>query len=212
MSFSIVGIEFNRTLEFAFRDWPIPLVPLAFNGQREVSVRVGRVDGQRLLSGFLRLRTGLSRTHIPAILIDIVVSQTVVSQAIVRIDGDRLVEVINALGEPILGKFVGVVLALEIKLIGFGIAGRFLRSASVRFSRGLPAQPLRDLQGNVTLYRQQIIQFAVVLLSPQFFSVTNVVEFDVNPDGIRPLRNAACQQGWTPSSSPTFCVSTALPL
>jgi hypothetical protein len=59
----------------------------------------------------------------------------------------------------------------------------------------LRAQPLRNLPGDVALYRQQIGRLAVVLLAPQLFAVTNVVEFDVNGKAVASLPDAAREHG-----------------
>jgi hypothetical protein len=50
VSLRIVGIQFNGSLELPFRGGPIPLIPLVFYRQCQVSVGVRLVDRQRLLS------------------------------------------------------------------------------------------------------------------------------------------------------------------
>ena len=50
---------------------------------------------------------------------------------------------------------------------------------------------MRNLAGDVILYRQQIGRLAIVLLAPQLFAITNVVEFDVHPNAVALRGDAA---------------------
>lgn len=123
MSFGIGGIQFNGFFELLVRGGPIPFVPLAFYRQGLVSVGIGRVDRKRPLGSFLGSRPCFRGTDVPILLINVVVCQAVVSQAIVWIDGDSLIEILETFGESVLGKLIRIVFAFQIKLVRLGIVG-----------------------------------------------------------------------------------------
>ena len=145
-----------------------------------MSAGVRTVDRQCLFGRIPGFGPGFGGRHKPIVLIDVVVRQTAIRQSIVWIDGDGLIEIVDARAKPLFGKFIRVVFALEIKLIGFRIVGRACGQLLLVGCRKLRPQTLRNFPGDVTLHRQQISHLPVVLLAPQLFAVTNIVEFDVN--------------------------------
>jgi hypothetical protein len=83
-----------------------------------VSPRIGFVDRERPLGRILGLGPGLVRRHKPIVLVHVVESQAAVSQGIVGIDRDSLIKVVDARVKLLLGEFIGVVLAFQIKPVG----------------------------------------------------------------------------------------------
>ena len=81
--------------------------------------------------------------------------------------------------EPLFREFVCVVLALQIEPVGLGIFVEPLVSFCW-LERKLRAQSLGNLPGDVAFNPQQVTHLAVVLLTPELFAITNVVEFDID--------------------------------
>ena len=153
------------------------------------------IDRQRPIGCFLRFRCRVIGRHVPIDLIDVVVRQAVVHQAVVRVDLDGLMEIIEAFGKSVFCKFVRVISAFEIKLIGFGIPGRTLRQILLILCRKLRPQPLRNLPGNVVLHGEQVAHFSAILLAPNLVAVADVVELDRNRNVVAPLSDAAGEHG-----------------
>jgi hypothetical protein len=83
--------------------------------------RVALVKIQRLSSGLSGLWPGGLGSDKPIVLIDVVGTEGAISQGIVGIDGNCLIEIAEAFVEAIFGELRGVMLALQIELIRFGV-------------------------------------------------------------------------------------------
>jgi hypothetical protein len=68
-----------------------------------VSPGVGFVARERPLGGILGLGPGFVRRYKPVVLVNIVESQATVSKAVVGVDGDGLIKVVDARIKPLFG-------------------------------------------------------------------------------------------------------------
>jgi hypothetical protein len=183
-----IGRQFDGSFELSFRSDPIPLIPLVFDGENNMRFGIGFVQREGLQGRFPRLRGRLSRLKKPVILVDIVVGQSAVGSRIVRIEGDGLIEIIDALIEAILGEFFRIVLTLEKELIRLRIGGRAQRQFLLVGHREIRTQPIRNFLRDVLLHEQEIGRLPGVLLSPNLFAAADVIKLNVDGQGIAVLQ------------------------
>ena len=154
-----------------------------------------RVDRQGPRGGRVCQALGLFRRHGPVRGGRVVEGQAIPGQGVVRIDGERLLEVGGAFVDSVGGELGREVVALEVQLIGFGIVGRAALQSPLVFAGPLSLQPPGHRRGNVTLHRQQVDQLAIVLSAPEQRALVDVGEFDADGQRVAATGNATREDG-----------------
>src|SRR5207247_2504149 len=97
----IALLELDRPLESSLRTQPVPIVKQAHTRARGVRLGEAVVDPYRRVGSRLRRREHVLRGNVAVVpQRDMGVSQPRVGQRIARIDGDRLLKVLDAFLEP----------------------------------------------------------------------------------------------------------------
>ena len=148
----VVGVEFNGAFVFRLGSRPIPVIRGEIVCQNCVRFCQVAVNGKRFVRHGLRLGNGFVCGH-DSIITDHVVGvcQSAVSQGVIRIDGDGLIEIVNALFQALLIALLPIVAAEKIGIVGGGVGLRAGRLRLVVFWAKLHLDLTRDVAGHVVL-------------------------------------------------------------
>ena len=139
-------------------------------GQRWINI-------ERLECGSPRLReTLIGREEIKITEFRVRIGHACVCGSVVRVQADRLFEVLNRLLEVILSILAPMVSALQERLVCFATLGISLCHSFLLLACE-PPKLVGDVVCNFFLYGERICDFAIVLLSPKLFVLSCVHEF-----------------------------------
>ena len=193
----VAGVQLDGALELRLGSRKVPLVDELGVSPRRAGLGHARLQLEGLPGGLLDPLVGFigRQVSVPAQQA-VGIRQTRVGEGVVRIEGDGLLEALDARSEAVGPPTVAQKPALQIKLVRLHHVGV---AANERWSRltGLPyelgAQMFDDLAGDLLLNREDVGHFAIVALSPDLESVTDIDQLDRDPHAIIAHPHAALQ-------------------
>ena len=139
------------------------------------------------------------------------IRQAGIGQRIVRILGDRLLEVLDRLLVAGDRALVPVIAALQVRLIRHGIVGVALRDLLAFLAAQARLDLVENLAGNLILHGEQVGGRAVVLIAPQLRSIRDVHQLGLDDQPIAADGDVAGDDGpdvecrGRPAARPCLC-------
>ena len=123
-SFCVARTKFLGALRLPLGAGPVPFIEQLVSAERDVAGSQTLVEGKGFFSRGFRLWKYFSGRQVQDSEYHVSVSQSRISQSVIRILLNRLVEIPDTFVQSILRIFLPVITSLEVKLIGVRVPGK----------------------------------------------------------------------------------------
>src|SRR5713101_2958661 len=164
----VAGIQLNRPFKFSLRALPVPFVEPQVKPQRGVCFAQRFVKLECVLRRLLHGRIGLSRRHkAPLAEHKVGIRNPDVSQSVIRIFADRLLEILESLVDVCEVTLVPIEAPAQVELMDLRVNFAGARQALLLIGSELYPNLAGDGPSDLPLKSQNIAKVALVALRPQ---------------------------------------------
>src|SRR5260370_24485932 len=178
VSGDVVRVKLNSLFEAVFSRWPVPLIVKSYHGQGSLCFGQVRIEFYCLFCGLIfatdcrELFFKREMAVAPACLIT--ERKGSISQCITRFDLEGLFATLDAAPEPLTGKFVKVIPALEVNLVGVSVVSAVLGQRLIACANQLHLKGVHNCACNLILNRKDLLHIAIERFGPQMISISRI--------------------------------------